>query len=252
MAFTRTASGALHRQPARDQRPARRWPTEDVLRAARAATEWAGEAPLLFGGDLNLRPAEDPSVFERAARATSASAAPTGPRRDRPPAVPRPRGARAADPPGRRSGASCRSTAAPCASPTTPRSQAQIREWPSRRCCGDEIVDTEHPRQTHQEASRDGREKSSRPAKKRKRKPKRKPARGQKSESRDKKTAAKKAAKPKRQKRGEKIGPKARSAARPPASTRASSSSARASSAASPSAATACRRSSTTRSSAAG
>ena len=38
--------------------------TEDVLRAARAATEWAGDSPLLFGGDLNLRPAEDPDVFE--------------------------------------------------------------------------------------------------------------------------------------------------------------------------------------------
>ncbi|HWA53420.1 MAG TPA: endonuclease/exonuclease/phosphatase family protein [Solirubrobacterales bacterium] len=39
--------------------------TADVLRAAAAAVEWADEAPLLFGGDLNLRPAEDPGVFER-------------------------------------------------------------------------------------------------------------------------------------------------------------------------------------------
>jgi endonuclease/exonuclease/phosphatase family metal-dependent hydrolase len=38
--------------------------TEDVLRAAEAATEWAGDSPLLFGGDLNLRPAEDPGAFE--------------------------------------------------------------------------------------------------------------------------------------------------------------------------------------------
>jgi endonuclease/exonuclease/phosphatase family metal-dependent hydrolase len=38
--------------------------TEDVLHAAEAATEWAGDSPLLFGGDLNLRPAEDPAVFE--------------------------------------------------------------------------------------------------------------------------------------------------------------------------------------------
>ncbi len=38
---------------------------EDVLRAAEAATEWAGDAPLLFGGDLNLRPAHDPAIFER-------------------------------------------------------------------------------------------------------------------------------------------------------------------------------------------
>jgi endonuclease/exonuclease/phosphatase family metal-dependent hydrolase len=37
--------------------------TEDVLRAAATATAWAGEARLLFGGDLNLRPAESPAVF---------------------------------------------------------------------------------------------------------------------------------------------------------------------------------------------
>ncbi|HEX6688893.1 MAG TPA: endonuclease/exonuclease/phosphatase family protein [Solirubrobacterales bacterium] len=38
--------------------------TEDVLRAAVAASDWAGDGPLLFGGDLNLRPAESPAVFE--------------------------------------------------------------------------------------------------------------------------------------------------------------------------------------------
>ena len=38
--------------------------TADVLRAAEAATEWAGDSPLLFGGDLNLRPGEDPAAFE--------------------------------------------------------------------------------------------------------------------------------------------------------------------------------------------
>jgi len=37
---------------------------EDVLRAAVAADGWAGEAPLLFGGDLNLRPAESPALFD--------------------------------------------------------------------------------------------------------------------------------------------------------------------------------------------
>jgi endonuclease/exonuclease/phosphatase family metal-dependent hydrolase len=37
---------------------------EDVLRAARAATEWAGDAPLIFGGDLNLRPRTEPGVFD--------------------------------------------------------------------------------------------------------------------------------------------------------------------------------------------
>jgi endonuclease/exonuclease/phosphatase family metal-dependent hydrolase len=62
MAFTRTASGVcvanLH---ATNDRP--KLAAEDVLRAAEAATGWAGEAPLLFGGDLNLRPQESPAVF---------------------------------------------------------------------------------------------------------------------------------------------------------------------------------------------
>jgi hypothetical protein len=62
MAFTRTASGLcvanLH---ATNDRP--EMATEDVLLAARAATEWAGDEPLLFGGDLNLRPAENPALF---------------------------------------------------------------------------------------------------------------------------------------------------------------------------------------------
>jgi endonuclease/exonuclease/phosphatase family metal-dependent hydrolase len=64
MALTRTASGVcianLH---ATNDAP--KLATEDVLRAARAAAEFAGAAPLLFGGDLNLRPATDPGAFER-------------------------------------------------------------------------------------------------------------------------------------------------------------------------------------------
>ncbi len=36
---------------------------EDVLRAAEAASAWAADSPLLFGGDLNLRPGEDPGAF---------------------------------------------------------------------------------------------------------------------------------------------------------------------------------------------
>ncbi len=64
MAFTRTASGLcvanLH---ATNDRP--KLAAAEVLKAARAAREWAGEAPLLFGGDLNLRPAENPEVFAR-------------------------------------------------------------------------------------------------------------------------------------------------------------------------------------------
>ena len=63
MAFTRTASGLcvanLH---ATNDRP--ELATADVLLAAEAAVGWAGDSPLLFGGDLNLRPAEDPGIFE--------------------------------------------------------------------------------------------------------------------------------------------------------------------------------------------
>jgi endonuclease/exonuclease/phosphatase family metal-dependent hydrolase len=64
MAFVRTAVGVcianLH---ATHERPA--MATEDVLRAAEVATAWAGDAPLLFGGDLNLRPGEDSEAFAR-------------------------------------------------------------------------------------------------------------------------------------------------------------------------------------------
>jgi endonuclease/exonuclease/phosphatase family metal-dependent hydrolase len=78
LALTRTASGVcvanLHATNDMGEMA-----TEDVLRAARAATEFAGEAPLLFGGDLNLRPAEVPAVFERL-REDFGLAAPTGPR----------------------------------------------------------------------------------------------------------------------------------------------------------------------------
>jgi endonuclease/exonuclease/phosphatase family metal-dependent hydrolase len=62
MAFTRTASGlcvanlhATHNRP--------KMAAEDVLLAARTAAGWAGDAPLLFGGDLNLQPADNPALF---------------------------------------------------------------------------------------------------------------------------------------------------------------------------------------------
>src|SRR5439155_12195851 len=41
-------------------------PAGDVLAAANAAIDFAGERPLLFGGDLNLRPASS-GVFEELA-----------------------------------------------------------------------------------------------------------------------------------------------------------------------------------------
>ncbi|MFI5028367.1 MAG: endonuclease/exonuclease/phosphatase family protein [Solirubrobacterales bacterium] len=62
MAFTRTGSGVcvanLH---ASANAPG--LAIEDVLFAAREASEWASESPLLFGGDLNLRPRESPEAF---------------------------------------------------------------------------------------------------------------------------------------------------------------------------------------------
>ena len=79
MAFTRTAAGLcvanLH---ATNDRPQLAGP--EVLRAADVAVEWAGEAPLVFGGDLNLRPAEHPEVFD-ALRDRHGLAPPTAPHR---------------------------------------------------------------------------------------------------------------------------------------------------------------------------
>lgn len=77
MAFTRTAGGLcvanLH---ATNDRPA--MARDDVVRAAAAAVEWAAGAPLLFGGDLNLRPATDPGAFAEL-RDRFELAAPTAP-----------------------------------------------------------------------------------------------------------------------------------------------------------------------------
>jgi endonuclease/exonuclease/phosphatase family metal-dependent hydrolase len=78
MAFTRTASGVcianLH--------ATNDWPRlaeEDVLRAARAASEWVGDSPLVFGGDLNLRPAKQPRLFERLRKEFGLEGEPTAP-----------------------------------------------------------------------------------------------------------------------------------------------------------------------------
>jgi endonuclease/exonuclease/phosphatase family metal-dependent hydrolase len=64
MAFTRTAAGLcaanLH---ATNDRP--EIAGQEVLTAAATAADWAAGSPLLFGGDLNLRPAEQPQVFEQ-------------------------------------------------------------------------------------------------------------------------------------------------------------------------------------------
>ena len=57
-------------------RPARA--AAEVLAAAEAAVGWSGEAPLVFGGDFNLRPAREPEPFE-ALRARFGLAEPTAP-----------------------------------------------------------------------------------------------------------------------------------------------------------------------------
>jgi len=63
MAFVRTSSSVcvanLH---ATNGQPA--LAAEDVLKAAQTSIAWAGDSPLLFGGDLNLRPGEDPGIFD--------------------------------------------------------------------------------------------------------------------------------------------------------------------------------------------
>jgi endonuclease/exonuclease/phosphatase family metal-dependent hydrolase len=77
MSYVRTASGVC----VANLHATNDWPNlaeEDVLKAARAASEWAGGSPLIFGGDLNLRPGKQPRAFERL-RDEFELAAPTGP-----------------------------------------------------------------------------------------------------------------------------------------------------------------------------
>jgi endonuclease/exonuclease/phosphatase family metal-dependent hydrolase len=50
----------------------------EVLRAAEHAVAWSEEDPLIFGGDLNLRPARDPAPFDEL-RERMQLAAPTAP-----------------------------------------------------------------------------------------------------------------------------------------------------------------------------
>jgi len=53
--------------------------TDEVLRAAGRAVAFAGDAPLLFGGDLNLRPSRQPEAFAELERGYGL-APPTGPK----------------------------------------------------------------------------------------------------------------------------------------------------------------------------
>ena len=61
MAFSRLESGlcVANLHASTDRAAAER----EVLRASELASEWADGAPLLFGGDFNLRPALSPHVF---------------------------------------------------------------------------------------------------------------------------------------------------------------------------------------------
>jgi endonuclease/exonuclease/phosphatase family metal-dependent hydrolase len=81
MAFTRIGQGddpplCVANLHATNDRP--ELATDDVLRAAEVASAWAADAPLIFGGDLNLRPAETPAVFD-ALRERFGLTAPTAP-----------------------------------------------------------------------------------------------------------------------------------------------------------------------------
>jgi endonuclease/exonuclease/phosphatase family metal-dependent hydrolase len=51
---------------------------QEVERAANAALEWSGGHPLIFGGDFNVRPFEQPWIFERLAELGFSG--PTGPK----------------------------------------------------------------------------------------------------------------------------------------------------------------------------
>jgi endonuclease/exonuclease/phosphatase family metal-dependent hydrolase len=77
MAFTRSGSGiCIANLHATNDRP--ELASEDVLHAAETASDWAGEAPLIFGGDLNLRPRKSPALFAELAERFGL-AAPTAP-----------------------------------------------------------------------------------------------------------------------------------------------------------------------------
>ncbi|HEY5977945.1 MAG TPA: endonuclease/exonuclease/phosphatase family protein [Solirubrobacterales bacterium] len=80
MAMTRTASGlcVANLHATNDFPPLA---VADVLLAARAAVEFAGDGPLVFGGDLNLRPARDPELFAELAERYGLATPVTGPDR---------------------------------------------------------------------------------------------------------------------------------------------------------------------------
>jgi endonuclease/exonuclease/phosphatase family metal-dependent hydrolase len=76
MALTRTASGVCIANLHASTDP--RMAAADVLLAAAQAGRFAGDSPLLFGGDLNLRPGRSPEAFEALTERFDLRA-PTGP-----------------------------------------------------------------------------------------------------------------------------------------------------------------------------
>ena len=111
--------GSAWRTCTRARRP--RLAAADVRHAAETAVAWAGDSPLILGGDFNLRPSQTP-LFEELARRFGLST-PTGPDSHRPHPRPRARDRRARRAPGRPRRGSCPARASDCASPTTPRSR---------------------------------------------------------------------------------------------------------------------------------
>ena len=78
MGFARTASGIC----VANLHATAHWPqlaAEDVAKGARAALEWAGESPLIFGGDFNLRPAKQTRIFKQLREELGLGGPPTAP-----------------------------------------------------------------------------------------------------------------------------------------------------------------------------
>jgi endonuclease/exonuclease/phosphatase family metal-dependent hydrolase len=75
MAFARLDSGLCVANLHASKSP--RLAAAEVRRAAEAAVSWAGESPLILGGDFNLRPGQTPLFEELATRL--GLGAPTGP-----------------------------------------------------------------------------------------------------------------------------------------------------------------------------
>ena len=99
----------------------------EVLAAAEAALDWSGPDPLVFGGDLNLRPERRSRPVRDAARALRARRA-HGPGRDRPPARSRPRRRRAPAAAGRRAARAARAGRAAHPPLRSPARERGIRE----------------------------------------------------------------------------------------------------------------------------